>query len=83
MLPSGRVALISGFSMPGADGALDTVAIWDPVAETLNDAAGEVSPARASSQALTLSSGQIFVIGGQVVFGQNSMIVANVDLISE
>jgi hypothetical protein len=84
VLPSGRVALISGYSMPGEDGALSTVAIWDPVAETVTDAAGEVSVGRAYSQALTLTSGQIFVIGGQVVLARgNTAIVANVDIISE
>jgi hypothetical protein len=82
VLPSGRVALISGFSMVGE--SISTVAIWDPEAGTVFDAAGEVSPGRANSQALTLSSGQIFVIGGQIVLGQgNTMIVPNIDLISE
>jgi len=84
VLPSGRVALISGYSMPGEDGALSTVAIWDPVAETVTDAAGEVSVGRAYSQALTLTSGEIFVIGGQVVLARgNTAIVANIDIISE
>ena len=84
VLPSGRVALISGYSMLGEDGAISTVAIWDPVAETVTDAAGEVSVGRAYSQALTLTSGQIFVIGGQVVLPRgNTPIVANVDIISE
>lgn len=84
VLPSGRVALISGFSMPGVDGALSTVAIWDPAEETVTIAAGEVSLARSNSQALTLSSGEIFVIGGQIVINQsNTMIVPNIDIISE
>ena len=84
VLPSGRVALISGYSMPGEDGAISTVAIWDPVAETVTDAAGEVSVGRAYSQALALTSGQIFVIGGQVVLPRgNTAIVSKVDIISE
>jgi hypothetical protein len=84
VLPSGRVALISGVSMPGEDRAISTLAIWDPVAETVSDADGEVSVGRAYSQALTLTSGQIFVIGGQVVLARgNTAIVANVDIISE
>ena len=54
------------------------------MAETVTDAAGEVSVGRAYSQALTLTSGQIFVIGDQVVLaGGNTPIVANVDIISE
>jgi hypothetical protein len=84
MLPSGRVALISGFSMPGEEGALSTVAIWDPVEETVFDAVGEVSIGRSYSQALTLSSGEIFVIGGQVVLARgNTAIIPNIDIISE
>jgi len=84
VLPSGRVALFSGFSMPGVDGALSTVAIWDPSDGTVEDAAGEVSVGRSNSQALALSSGVIFVIGGQVTIGGgNTAIVPNVDIISE
>jgi hypothetical protein len=53
-------------------------------AETVTDAAGEVSVGRRYSQALTLTSGQIFVIGGKVVLAQgNTAIVANVYIISE
>lgn len=39
---------------------------------------------RSASQALALSSGEIFVIGGQVVINSgNTAIVPNVDIISE
>jgi hypothetical protein len=82
VLPSGRVALISGFRAVGE--SLGTVAIWDPEAGTVSDAAGEVSPGRANSQAPTLSSGQIFVIGGQIVDRTGNLTsLPNIDLISE
>ena len=82
VLPSGRVALISGFRAIGE--SLATVAIWDPETGTVSDAAGEVFPGRANSQALTLSSGQIFVIGGEFLDRTGNLLsLPNIDLISE
>lgn len=82
VLPSGRAALISGYSQTGS---LTSVEIYDPTEDTLEPAAGDVSIGRAASQAVSLSTtGAIFVIGGQAIVNQsNSIIVPNIDLIGE
>lgn len=82
-LGSGKIALISG--LPEVAVFHDDVVVFDPVTEELSVAEGAVGLARAYAQGLSLSRGDVFVIGGQITIGSgpNTAIVSNVDVITE
>jgi N-acetylneuraminic acid mutarotase len=64
VLGDGTVLLVGGWSAPGRTGATKSTEIYDPVAETFTPTGSMVSP-RVGHTAVKLSSGKVFVFGGQ------------------
>ena len=82
VLGSGRVVLFSG--LPEVAVFHDDALIFDPVDDSFSPAEGTVEVGRGYSLATPLSSGEVFVLGGQVALPHSgSAILSTVDIIDE